>query len=95
MPTERDPESVKPIPLPYSTAAAGSVSARRVFAATCSILIAIFSLPCFLIGFVQVAEAGFRYWNRDSTRGAGFIFVGVFCVWMAIRWGREGFGRAK
>src|ERR1700722_15063612 len=100
MPTERDPESINAVPLAYATAGSGGGRSRRIFAATCSVLVAILGLPCFIIGFAYcrdglTAEFGDSYWNQDSARGAGFIFVGAFCVWMAIRWGCEGFGRAR
>jgi hypothetical protein len=101
MPTERDPESIKAVPLSYATAGNGGVSARRIFTAICAILVAIFSLLCFFIGInfcvagLRVADLGLGYWNQANARGAGFIIVGVLCLRIAMHRGREGFGRAK
>jgi hypothetical protein len=58
----------------------------------CSVAVAVFSLPCLAFGFSCLIYGIRRqggYPSEDTARGAGFIFLGVFCLWIAIRWGRN------
>jgi hypothetical protein len=100
MPTQPQSNDVKPIPLEYATPSPKKIlSTRREFAAACSVLVTIISLPCLYFGVgcfvwgVNEADA----WARENiARGLGLVFVGIFCLWFAIRWGRFGFlGRER
>jgi hypothetical protein len=59
-----------------------------------------FSLPCLVFGIVCFLDGISLQAGPDraeeEARGAGFVFVALFCLWIAIRWGRVGFsGRVR
>lgn len=90
MHTDSEPDDRETHPLNYAAPDIGA-SSKRVLVFICSALAGVFSLPCLAFGFDSLrsgltGQTGYR--AEAIARGSGFIFVGAFCLWIAIRWAR-------
>jgi hypothetical protein len=70
------------------------ITAKRIFAALCSVPVGLFGVSFLLTGirliFHGLTEAH-RADRNDVTTGAIFVASSMIFLWIAIRWGREGF----
>jgi hypothetical protein len=87
---DSEPDGRQTYPLNRAALNVGA-SSKRVRVFICSALAGVFSLTCLAFGFDCLRSGLTRqtgYPTEAIARGCGFIFVGAFCVWIAIRWAR-------